>query len=959
MPRLAPNTSTSPNLDLPLAMLTLALCLSPSLAQEGAQPDVAPPEVLHPELSVSLFAREPQIATPIALDVDERGRVWVIESNTHFQPKEYKRSPRDRILILEDTDDDGQADTSTAFADGLEQTMALQLTDAAGKLLLATRRDVLFLEDLNADDRVDSTRYLARLETKENYPHNGLTGFALDGLGHVYFAIGENLSVPYQLKGSDGTVLSGGPDGGSIFRMRLDGSGLERWAFGFWNTFHLTFDAFGRLFAVDNDPDSRPPCRLLHIVRNGDYGYRRWLGRKGLHPFTAWDGELPGTLPMVSGTGEAPSGILAYEHAAAPADLHGQLLVTSWGDYRISVYPLQRRGASFRSHPVPILRGDDSFRPVGIALAPDGSIYFSDWVKQDYHVHSHGRIWRLRPKPKPENRGPTDVRPALQRRAYADLHRLAHLGNLPDALLRKTLEDPSPELRGAALRLASEAGRVAQETLTVALENDDPGVQLEALSILQRTANATVAPARSIADPFQKDGALAERVAQFLGSDDPFLVRAAVDALLRLATPDYRHRSITALQESPQVSEAKHRLGWLLCARGSGEKAAQELLPKFLADPDPAVRHAAIVWIGEERLEAFSEALERSFVSHPTTRPILDAYLAARSLLAGESPEGRDRIAREAALFAIVRDAERPPALRATALRALPPTHAELNAAFYDELLGGGAATDTQDSADPDIDRPGRPKSDSAARQRVRLEAVRSLRSASFEGARALLEKIAGDDTESELLRCESVAGLAAFLPKTEPVLERFAASSTTRIADEAERALRLGATGDAVEQARPTPSRTTLAERGGSAERGERLFFHPRGPNCGGCHAVHGRGGQVGPDLSSAGRLEESRLIDALLDPSKEVAPQFAQWVFVTAEGAHAGVLLKEGADGTRTIGTASGETLALAPDVVLGVKPSTTSIMPDDLLTMLTAAEIQDLMAFLRSLGPPPQGE
>ena len=82
-------------------------------------------------------------------------------------------------------------------------------------------------------------------------------------------------------------------------------------ATGFWNPFHLCVDAFDRLFAVDNDPDSRPPCRLMHIVPDGDYGYRYRNGRKGVHPFTAWNGELPGTLPMTAGTGEAPSGVLA------------------------------------------------------------------------------------------------------------------------------------------------------------------------------------------------------------------------------------------------------------------------------------------------------------------------------------------------------------------------------------------------------------------------------------------------------------------------------------------------------------------------------------------------------------------------------------------------------------------------------------------------------------------------
>ena len=56
-------------------------------------------------------------------------------------------------------------------------------------------------------------------------------------------------------------------------------------------------------------PRLAPPCRLLHIVDGGDYGYRFRNGRKGLHPFTAWNGELPGTLAMVAGTGEAPSGV--------------------------------------------------------------------------------------------------------------------------------------------------------------------------------------------------------------------------------------------------------------------------------------------------------------------------------------------------------------------------------------------------------------------------------------------------------------------------------------------------------------------------------------------------------------------------------------------------------------------------------------------------------------------------
>src|SRR5262249_22904784 len=169
-------------------------------------------------------------------------------------------------------------------------------------------------------------------------------------------------------------------------------------ATGFWNTFHLAFDAFGRLFAVDNDPDSRGPCRLLHIVPGGDYGYRFRNGRKGLHPFTAWNGELPGTLPMVAGTSEAPSGIVAYESNGLPADYRGSLLVTSWGDHVVERFQLKEHGASFTSQAKILVRGGEDFRPVGIATGADGSLYLSDWVDKSYPVHGKGRIWRIRSK---------------------------------------------------------------------------------------------------------------------------------------------------------------------------------------------------------------------------------------------------------------------------------------------------------------------------------------------------------------------------------------------------------------------------------------------------------------------------------------------------------------------------------------------------------------------------------
>lgn len=366
------------------------------------------PKVVDPRLKIEMFAEHPQIVTPTGIDIDPQGRVWAIESNTHFPPEGYQGHPTDRLLVLQDANGDGRADEPTVFADGLKHAMSVAVRpvwfplpakkgEAAPKLsvYVATRREIVLLHEDDGDLKADRREQLVHLETTGDYPHNGLAGISIDALGWMNFGFGENLGADYKIIGADGVTLSGGNEGGNIYRCRLDGTRLTQLATGFWNPHATCVDAAGRLFAVDNDPDSRPPCRLLHIIPGGDYGYRFRNGRKGLHPFTAWNGEIPGTLPMVAGTGEAPSGIVAYESDGLPTDYRGNLLVGSWGDHRIDRFRLQPKGTSFSSLGEPIVIGNENFRPVGLAVAPDGSLYFTDWVLREYKLHGKGRIWRL------------------------------------------------------------------------------------------------------------------------------------------------------------------------------------------------------------------------------------------------------------------------------------------------------------------------------------------------------------------------------------------------------------------------------------------------------------------------------------------------------------------------------------------------------------------------------------
>ena len=121
----------------------------------------------------------------------------------------------------------------------------------------------------------------------------------------------------------------------------------------------------------------------------------------------------------------------------------------------------------------------------------------------------------------------------------------------------------------------------------------------------------------------------------------------------------------------------------------------------------------------------------------------------------------------------------------------------------------------------------------------------------------------------------------------------------------------------------------------------------------CSRCHTVHGRGGHVGPDLSTIGRLDREKLIESILEPSKEVAPLFTTWSLVTGAGkVHTGLIVHEN-EGQTTIGDPEGRTVTIPTLDIVQRVPQRTSTMPDKLHELMTAAEFRDLLAYLESLG------
>ena len=214
----------------------LLICSTSTSTRSDDKKTPQNPQCSDARLRVDLFAAAPDIVHPIGVAFDKRGRLLVIESHTHFRPPNYKGPKHDCIRLIEDTDGDGKADRFTTFYEGTKATMDIAV-HPDGSVYLATRNEILRLRDTDGDGKADENRRIVFLDTKGDYPHNGLSGLAFDSKGDLYFGLGENIGAAYKLIGSDGTTLTGGGEGGNVFWCTADGRKLRRVATGFWAWF--------------------------------------------------------------------------------------------------------------------------------------------------------------------------------------------------------------------------------------------------------------------------------------------------------------------------------------------------------------------------------------------------------------------------------------------------------------------------------------------------------------------------------------------------------------------------------------------------------------------------------------------------------------------------------------------------------------------------------------------------
>lgn len=474
-------------------------------------------------LTLNLFASEPMVVNPTNIAIDARGRIWVCEGRNYrlfANPDNPYDDKGDRILILEDTDGDGLADTSKVFYQGEDINSALGIVVLGDRVIVSVSPNIMVFTDVDGDDVPDSKEIMFSGMKGVDHDH-GAHAFIFGPDGRLYFNYGNE---GQHLLDRDGNQImdihgekvdaSGKPyHQGMAFRCEMDGSNVEVLGHNFRNPYELVIDSYGGLWQSDNDDDGNRGTRINFLMEYGNYGYRdkvtgagwqeRRVGWSDSIPLRHWHLNDPGTVPNLLQTGSgSPTGMIVYEDVLLPEKYRNQLIHTEPGHNVVRSYIVDNDGAGYKAHIDNMVTStDDWFRPDDVAVAPDGSLFISDWYDGGVGGHkaediARGRIYHLSTKkgyalPKFDLSSVEGAAEGLLSNNmdvfYRSWQKLHGMGEAAEPLLNKIMEKGGVA-KARALWLGARIPSRAASYLDRALADTDPKIRMQGLRMVRYVA---------------------------------------------------------------------------------------------------------------------------------------------------------------------------------------------------------------------------------------------------------------------------------------------------------------------------------------------------------------------------------------------------------------------------------------------------------------------------------------
>jgi putative heme-binding domain-containing protein len=958
-----------------------------------SKPVEAPVFQLDEGLEVGLWAENPLLSKPVAMNWDAKGRLWVASTPIYpqIQPGAYST---DRIFILEDTKRAGKADKATLFADDLLIPTGVEPQLEAGggqSAYVGASTELLLLTDRDGDGKADERRVvLSGFGTEDTHHTLHTLHWGVDG--RLYMS--QSIYIHTHMETPWGVVRL---NSGGVLAYDPRTERVEVFAKGLVNTWGHQTDMAGQAFLTDG------------------------AGGNGISwafpgaTFAPSEGAT-GTMPSVS-AGSYPKfcSLALVRSPLFPADWQGDAITCDFRAHRMVRFDLKdlSQGEGGKSayattdQPDVLKTPDQSFRPIDVKFGPDGALYVADWTnpvinhgevdfRDPRRDKTHGRIWRIAPK----GARPVAWEALTERSTRQLLDGLLAANKWEQEQSKRLL---ASRLRGTAMAEVSawEADRgTGEAALHGAFARSAAGGAEAALKgFVAKDAAGRAWEARWLG-AVARTAATRARLAA-LAEDGSARVRLeAMRALARAAEPEAAEGILKAAAKAP---EGDPQYAFAVA------RSIREIAPVWI----PAVMSGSWAWKGREgEFAAGLRALD-AVVAGPVVASVLRSVQLG-SDLAGPWVDliahagGADEVQKlwdvvsgsNVSEAAVVRGLE---GLRAAALRgqgvrqggekiagfvghtkpAIAALGVQLAGAWKRTELSatlGGLAEQKSAVGEAAAQALGAMGGEAAAAQ-GRALAAEGKSAEVRRRALAILLKVKPADAGAlakELLKQAATGpeGLAVWRVLTsvnQGFAEKFARESGADLGAEAlksgrQAAQELGGRGRGL-MAALTPSGAApasnnaqrspadwakLVQERGNAARGERIY-HSATMTCVQCHAIGGAGGKLGPDMSTLGASAPlDYVIESVLNPAAKVKEGYHGVSYsMTDGGAVVGVPFEENAQSVR-VRMPGGVEMDLAK---AKIKSSEVigSLMPAGLVEGLSEEDKINLFAFLGSVGRP----